>query len=78
VKVTGGQGAIITAPFMIFQNPKSKYPIHEEPDNIPNVSYCSAISGFITFEVLHFDWMRALQIILICMDAKNVFMWTIV
>jgi hypothetical protein len=61
VKVTGGQGAIITAPFMIFQNPKSKYPIREVLDYIPKVSYCSIASGFMTSKVfaLYLDERRA-------------------
>jgi methylaspartate ammonia-lyase len=42
VKVTEAQNAKIIAFFMIFQNPKSKYPIHGVLDNILSVSYRSA------------------------------------
>jgi hypothetical protein len=51
VKVTGGQGIKITSSFMIFQNPKSKNPICGISNNIPNVSYHSIASGFMTSEV---------------------------
>jgi hypothetical protein len=37
VKVIGGQGAKIIALFVVFENPKSKYPIRRVPDNIPNI-----------------------------------------
>jgi hypothetical protein len=51
VKVTGGQGTKITALFIMFQNPKSKYPICGIPDNILDVLYHSTTSGFMTSEV---------------------------
>ena len=51
VKVSGGQGAKIIAPFMIFQNDGCRYLIHEVPDNIHGVSYRSAANGFMTSQV---------------------------
>jgi hypothetical protein len=51
VKVTGGQGTKITALFIMFQNPKSKYPICGVPDDIPGIPYDSATNGFMTSKV---------------------------
>jgi hypothetical protein len=41
---------------MIFQNPKSKYPICGIPDNILDVLYHSTTSGFMTSEVFALSW----------------------
>jgi hypothetical protein len=51
VRLTGGPGAIICAPFMIFQNASGSYPIRGVPDNVPGVSYSASEKGFMTQKV---------------------------
>ena len=51
VRLTGGPSSKICAPFMIFQNDNSSYPIRGVPDNVPGVSYRTAKKGFMTSSV---------------------------
>jgi hypothetical protein len=48
VRLTGGPGAIICAPFMIFQNASRSCQIRGVPDNVPGVSYRTSAKGFMT------------------------------
>jgi DDE superfamily endonuclease len=56
VRLTGGPGSTICAPFMIFQNASDSYPIRGVPDNIPGVSYRTAKKGFMTKKVW-LEWL---------------------
>ena len=57
VRLTGGPGATICQPFMIFQNESCSYPIRGTPDNVPGVSYRTAKKGFMTSDV----WLQWLE-----------------
>jgi hypothetical protein len=57
VRLTGSTGAIICAPFMIFQNASGSYPIRGVPDNVPGVSYRTSEKGFKTQNVW-LEWLN--------------------
>jgi hypothetical protein len=60
VRLTGGPGAIICAPFMILQNASGSYPIRGVPENFPGVSYRTSAKGFMTQKVW-LEWLNELR-----------------
>jgi hypothetical protein len=57
VRLTGGPGATICAPFMIFKNYRGSYPIRIVPENVPGVSYRTSAKGFMTQNVW-LEWLN--------------------
>jgi hypothetical protein len=57
VSLTGGLGATICTPFMIFQNASGSYPIRGVPDNVPGDSYRRSAKGFMTQKVW-LEWLN--------------------
>ena len=57
VRIVGGKNATITAPFMIFKNENSSYPIKGVSINTHGVSYRSSPKGFMTRKIFT-AWLK--------------------
>ena len=53
MRISGGPEGKIEKPSVIFQNPRSNYPITGIPDNIPGITYRSSPKGWISSQLFH-------------------------
>lgn len=70
VLLGGGCKAHLGAPFIIFQNDRSSYPIQGVPDNIPGVCYRSGPKGWMDSRVFS-EWLGEKRIMTPCPAGKE-------